>query len=174
MIPYFLNSFFSGQKLQNAWGFYNTTQASSSLLVSCRQDNLAWTSCCWNNTCFDWVLSDCSALSMPPIELSVVGRASVWLQKQLSSALTTARCGLDARRGPCTLHGVLWSNTSPPHYRSDGSLCFARTARILRISLIQMSCVLLSWFAEAGTRCQQNLLHQKGVHFTNKLLLTLT
>lgn len=54
--------------------------------------------------------------------LSVAGQSPVWVQKQLSSAVGTARCGLDTRLGPCVLHGVLWSNTSPPHYRPDGCL----------------------------------------------------
>lgn len=57
----------------------------------------------------------------------VVGRSLVWLQKQLSSAVTTARCGLDILLGPYVLHGVLRSDTSPPHYRPAGSLCTAHT-----------------------------------------------
>lgn len=51
----------------------------------------------------------------------------VWFQKQLSSVVNTAQCGLDTRLGPCVLHGVLRSNTSPPHYRPDGSFCTAHT-----------------------------------------------
>lgn len=62
-----------------------------------------------------------------PAELGVVGRPLVWFQKQLSSAVNTARCGVDIRHGSCTLHGVLRSNTSPPHYRPGGSFCTAHT-----------------------------------------------
>lgn len=62
-----------------------------------------------------------------PIEPFCCGTFPMWVQKQLSSAANSARCGLDARLGPCVLHGVLRSNTSPPHYRPDGSFCSGRT-----------------------------------------------
>lgn len=65
-----------------------------------------------------------------PVELCVVGRSPVPVQKQLSFAVTTARCGPDTRLGPCALHGVLWSNTRPPHYRPGGSV---RSAHALNI-----------------------------------------
>lgn len=83
---------------------------------------------------------------MCEIELSVVGRSPMWVQKQLSSAVNTARCGLDTRLGPCVLHGVLRSNTSPPHYRPDGSFCSAHKLAFLRSSPKNRRAVLLSIF----------------------------
>lgn len=66
-----------------------------------------------------------------PVELSVVGRSLGSFQKQLSAAASTARCGLDTRLGPCRLHGVLRSNTRPPHYRPGGSFSSAHTLALL-------------------------------------------
>ena len=54
-------------------------------------------------------------------------------KNSFSSAVSPARCGLDARLGPCTLRGVLRSHTSPPHYRPAAPRTRSRCV-FLRIS----------------------------------------
>ncbi|KAI4821775.1 hypothetical protein KUCAC02_007358 [Chaenocephalus aceratus] len=57
------------------------------------------------------------------------------------SEVNCARCGLDPRLGPCMLHGVLRSHTSPPHYRPD---CCCSSTHTLKFYALLQYCFIVS------------------------------